>query len=187
VVSLFAFPGPTGEAEVAAKGGPTAGATRRYLQAVDVILADVRGLRDSPSFEKTATWHDRAAAQLEQLSRQGVDPIAGEAGFEAARRLRAIALSLRGVPIDLDSLSNQKYTFTTGGGYSVGGVPGWWGWRPFLQLNPGVTQTNVPQIQAEMQKVVADDQRRRLEAWSQIDRLLIDARKKLTDKYKENF
>jgi hypothetical protein len=189
IVSLFAFPSPAGEAEAGAKvGEPTAGATRRYLQAVDVILADVRALRDSPSYDKTATWHERAAAQIEHLSRQGVDPVAGEAGFEAARRLRAIALSLRGVPIDLNSLSNQKYTFTTGGGYSVGGVvPGWWGWRPFVQQNPSFTQTNVPKIQAEMQKVIADDQRRRLETWSQIDSLLIDARKKLTDKYKEGF
>ncbi|MBA4062372.1 MAG: hypothetical protein C0501_01450 [Isosphaera sp.] len=189
VVSLFAFPSPAGEAEAGAKAGePTAGATRRYLQAVDVILADVRALRDSPSYDKTATWHDRAAAQIEHLSRQGVDPVAGDAGYQAARRLRAIGSSLRGVPIDLNALSNQQYTFTTGGGYGIGGVvPGWWGWRPYIQQNPSFTQTNVPKIQAEMQKVIADDQKRRLEAWAQIDSVLVDARKKLADKYKEGF
>src|SRR5262249_60656159 len=103
ILSLFAFPGAAGEDS--AKLGAnevSVPATQRYLAAVDSILKDIRSAKDSPNYEKTATWHDKAATQLEQLNRRGVDPAAVQAAFEAAKRLRAIASSLRGVPIDLN-------------------------------------------------------------------------------------
>lgn len=187
IVSLFSFPQPPGEADKTDPKGnePTAAMTRRYVQAVESILADVRSLRESPQYEKMATWHEKAAAQIEQLRRLGVDPVAADAGFEAAKRLRAIAQSLRGVPIDTAGLERQQYYYSSGGGWGVGGI-GWWG-RPLIVQNPTSTSTNIPQIQAQIAKVIAADQKKRLETWSAIDRIMIDARRKLTDKYKEQF
>lgn len=182
ILSLFAFPQPPGEAEMGAKGdAPTAAQTKRYVAAVESILADVRSLKDSPNYEKMATWHEKAAAQIEQLQRKGVDPIASEAGFQVAKRLRAIGSSLRGVPIDTKALEGQQYYYSSGGGYGFGG---WWGGGPAIMQNPTSVDTNIPQIQAEIAKVAAADKKKRLETWSAIDGIMVEARRKLTDKYK---
>ena len=185
VLSLFAFPHPRSEADSKDKGDTlSAGMTRRYLQAVESILTEIRSTRDSKKYDKTATWHDQAAAQIEQLSERGVDPVAVDAAFEASKRLRAIASSLRGVPIDTNALASQQYYSARP---SIGVVPhGWWGWQPFV-YGPTQVDTNIPEIQAKISKVIAEDQKRRLEAWSQIERTMIDSRRKLVEKYKSDF
>jgi hypothetical protein len=185
VISLFAFPSPAGESDPGAKGNePSAAMTKRYIAAVETIQAEVRAMRESKNYDKTATWHEKAAAQIEQLNEQGVDPVAVNAAFEVSKSLRAIASSLRGVPIDTNALASQQYYSSRP---SIGVVPGgWWGWQPFV-FGPTQVETNIPEIQAKMAKVVADDQKRRLEAWSLIDRTLVDARRKLSQKYKADF
>ena len=89
---------------------------------------------------------------------------------------------MRGVPIDLDALGSKGYLIA--GSTNVGLSGGWWGVRP---ANIGSLDTNLPQIWAQQQKVVADDKKRRTEVWIQLDELLADARKKLTDKHKTRF
>jgi hypothetical protein len=190
VLSLFAFPQLGGDQpadpKAAANPDAVAAATRRYLGAVETILADVRNMRENPDFNKMATWNEKAAVQIENLNRQNVDPVAVDAAFGAARRLRAIANSLRGVPIDLNALDASQYAFAQGGGGMSVGF-GWWGWRPFWNSGPTFVQTNIPEVQAKMAQVVADDQKKRLDAWSQIEKLMVDARLKLSEKYGGKF
>jgi hypothetical protein len=64
---------------------------------------------------------------------------------------------------------------------------GWWGGYRALAFAPTAVQTNVPEVQGEMAKVIAGDKKKRLETWTQIDQLLAEARRKLSDKYKTNF
>jgi hypothetical protein len=181
VVSLFAFPGATGsEADAVGKDQVSVPATQRYLAAVESILEDISRARTGTNYDKTATWHDRSAEQIEHLNRRGVDPLAVEAGLEAARRLRAIAGSLRGVPIDLTALAaKQQYDLSPVilGGLGRGVFGGW-----------GLSMSNnAPQIQDKMTRVIADDQRQRAEAWSQINRLISEAKRQLGEKYKAAF
>src|SRR4029453_5483005 len=96
------------------------------------------------NYEKTATWHEKAAAQIEQLNERGVDPAAVNGAFEVSKRLRAIAGTLRGVPIDLDALASKQYYYSRP---SVGVMPGgWWGWQPVI-FGPTQVETNIPEIQ----------------------------------------
>jgi hypothetical protein len=184
ILSLFAFPGAAGEDDAkAAKDEVSVGATQRYVAAVTAILDNIKKAKDSPQYEKTATWHDKAAAQLEQLNRRGVDPLAVEAALESAKRLHAIAASMRGVPIDMEALARKGYYYNH---TSIGWSVGWWGGvRPVYM--PGPVETNYPQIMAEQAKVIAADKQRRSDAWSQIDSLLLRARDELTTKYKAKF
>lgn len=185
VVSLFSFPSASPEDTPPPKDKDEASgpATQRYMAAVGAILADIRKVRDTGNFEKSATWHDQSAAQIEQLSRLHVDKIAVDAAFEAAKRLRAIGASLRGVPINLEALQQQGYAAAAQSITWNGGWGGWWGgWRSW-GINPGP----IFELQGRMAQVVADDQKNRLQAWSQIDQMMIEARKKLTDKYKLTF
>jgi hypothetical protein len=177
VLSLFAFPG-SGPSEADGKADePSVIPSKHYYEALNVILRNLSGMRDSKDYDKTATWHEKAVAQIEQLSHRGVDPAAVQAGAEVAARLRGIALSLRGVPIDLDKLSAQSYA------YVYGAVPafGWWGGG-----NVNV-QTNVPEMQAKMAKTIADDQKKRVDAWSQIERVMSEARRTLSEKFMTPF
>lgn len=186
ILSLFAFPQAPGEADPNVKGSePSASMTRRYMTAVDTVLADIRKMRESPNYDRMATWHEKAAAQIEQLSKQGVDPLAVDAAFQASKRLRAIAASMRGVPIDVNALQSQQFYSSRP---QIGMFPtrGWWGWQPFL-MGPAQVETNIPQIQEKISKVVAEDQKKRVEAWSQIERTMVDTRRKLSEKYKIDF
>jgi hypothetical protein len=183
--SLFAFPSAHGpDAPEVAKDQPSLPMTQRYMAAVDAILTDISKAKDSPNYDKTATWHDKAAAQLENLSRRGVDPIAVEGALESARRLRAIAGSLRGVPIDLNALASKpQYEL---GGLMVGG--GGWGWGRGIFGHWGIgIQSNVSEIQDRMSKVIANDEKKRSEAWSQINQAMGEAKRKLAEKYKTEF
>lgn len=185
LISLFAFPQLPGDPDPKIKGNEiSVDMTKRYLQAVDTIVAETKALQKSPDYNKMATWHDKAADQIDHLSRRGVDQIASDAAYATSRRLRAVAQSLRGVPIDKKALEGQEYYYYSGGGWGVGG--GWFGWRPYWN-GGGYLQTNIPEIQGQIAKLIADDEKERLAAWSDIARILQDARRKLGDKYKMDF
>jgi hypothetical protein len=198
IVSLFAFPTAhddlkdldakdTDPDNPAAKKGneisPTS--TKRYFTTVNAILNDLKKTQNNPNYAKTATWHEKGAAQIAQLSRLRVDPAAVNAAMEAARGLQAIGASLRGVPVDVNALSNQAYAVT----YRQTGIMpgGWWGWRPYLYIGSSQLDTNIPQIQASISKVIDEDQTRRAETWSQISRTMVDTGNTLSEKYKLKF
>ena len=178
VLSLFAFPAAGEETPAPAADKVSVAATRQYLRAVEAVLDDLRKVKDDKGYEKTATWHEKAAAQIEQLNRRGVDPAAVTAAEAAATRVRAIAGSLRGVPIDADALGKTAYAY----GGRVGGP--FAAWNPFAST---IVQTNLPEVQAKIAKVVEDDKQRRAELWAQIDQAISAARNALREKYKEKF
>jgi hypothetical protein len=185
VISLFAFPsmGAQDQAKIAVSGP----ATKRYLAAVDTLLGDLSAKKDSPDYLKTATWHEKAATQIEQLSRMGADPIAVEAAIGAAKRIRAIGATLRGVPVDIKEIDSKAYYYSQP---NYGVSFGWWGgFRPMVTYNPGGggVQTNLPQVYAERAKTVADSDRQRTDLSIQIGQIMGDAKRKLSEKYKIQF
>ena len=188
LLSLFSFPHP-GAPEAGAVDGkePTAGATRRYLAAVDAVMADLRKMKDGANYEKTATWHDKTAAQLDMIGRGNVDPIAVDAAYQCAKQLRAIAASMRGVPIAMSEANDKAYAYSSGTPYW-----GWWGGGRrgalrSLAFSTPYVDTNIPQLQQDVAKAIADDKKKRVEAWVGIDQTLAAARRKLGDKYKAKF
>jgi len=185
VFSLFSFPGVGGPEDAKATGQPTGPATQRYLKAVDAILSDLGAKKDNPDYTKTATYREKAAGQIEQLSRTGVDPVASDAAFAVAARIRAIAATIRGLPVDLKEIDSKYYYHSTSN-VSVGW--GWWG-RPSLIYNPGggSVSTNYKEIQEQRAKSIAASESKRLELSGQINDLMVEAKRKLADKYKLPF
>lgn len=186
VMSLFAFPG-VGTPEDPTKdlaGMPSGPATQRYIKAVEAILSGLGSKKDDPDVAKTATWREKAAGQIEQLSRNGVDPIAVDAAFAVAKRIRAIAATLRGLPVDLKEIDSRAWSHSDST-WSVG--IGWWG-RGGIMYNPNAgSSNNFQQIQEERAKAIAASESKRLELSSQINNTMTDAKKKLADKYKIPF
>lgn len=176
VLSLFAFPGTASEDDSLKAGEISPGATQRYFAATNTILTDLRKQKESKDYNKMATWHDKAADQLYHLNRTGVDALAVKVADDAGRRLKALGLSLRGVPIDTKALdASSYYTYSTSGGW------GWWGGRT-TSFN-----TNIPQVRGEIAQVVAKDEKTRLSTWAQIDQMVSDTRRQLGEKYKLQF
>jgi hypothetical protein len=176
VLSLFAFPGTAAEDTNLRPGEISADATSRYFAATNAVLGDLRAQKASKDYTKMATWHDKAADQLYHLNRTGVDPLALKVADDSGRRLKALSLRLRGVPIDTKALdASSYYTYSTSGGW------GWWGGRSTSY------STNIPQVRGEIAQVVARDEKTRLVTWSQIDQMLSDTRRQLADKYKTGF
>jgi hypothetical protein len=188
IVSLFAFPAVYEEpSETPMKDnlGVSAGATKRYFGTVSAILDDIRKSKDSPNYDKTATWHEKAAAQIEHLSRQRVDPDAVNAALQVASRLKSLADSMRGVPVDVNGLASQQYYYS---GRQIGlGIGGWWGWRPQAFVGPVQVNTNMAQVQEAIAKVISDDHTHRTEVWSQINRIMADGKRDLSQKLKIPF
>jgi hypothetical protein len=171
VLGMFSFP-QVGEAK--APTMPTGPATRRYIDSVRRLADDVLKMAQTGKPEKTVMWHETGAKKIEHLDPRGVDPDALQYGLFVADRLRAIAGSLRGVPIDLDRLARSAYSI-----HVVRPFPfWWWGGGPV-----GDFQTNVPEVRAKMEKVIAEDQKNRQQLWSQIERSYAEVRQKLAVKY----
>jgi hypothetical protein len=193
IVSLFAFPAIEDEHpdpnDPAPKKGtdkePSPMATKRYMSTVNSILDDLKRTTSAPNYNKTATWHEKVAAQIVQLSRLRVDPLAVNAALQSAKTVQSIAGSLRGVPMEVADLESKQYMLA----YQPTGISLglWWGWRPQLNIGPAQVETNIPQIQAAISKVIDDDQARRTEAWSRITRAMNDVREELGKKYKMPF
>lgn len=186
ILSLFAFPGhaEADDEELKVMGDQVSvAATKRYLAAVDVVLTDLRAAKDSPDYLKMATWNEKAADQIDHLRTKAVDKVAADAARDVSKRLRAIAGSLRGVPINLDAIQSTAYYNTSS---NVGIAVGWWGVRPVWN-GGAIVDSNLAQVQKEKDKAIEDDRKRRTEAWIQIDTALSDAKRKLEDKYKERF
>jgi hypothetical protein len=175
-----------GEADVVpvAPTGVTPAATARYYKAVNAVLDDLKAQnKKAKDYTKTATWHDTAATRVETLSVLNVDPAVIEYGHGTAARLRAIAESLRGVPVEAAILQSKAY--------AVAYMPrvGLWSPRGGARINPWAfagpqsVQTNLPQIREKQAAVIEQDKENRGKLWDQIDQQRSATRRAVADKY----
>lgn len=134
---------------------PTVEATHNYYDAIEEMLGDVEK-RNGPNYLATAVWHERYAQKIDHLPITGVDPELMTYGRETSARLVALASSLRGTPLEINTLNNAityKVQPEFGGG-------GWWGGGGLrtadgpvptgYQFNSNVTQIREQQAQAVM-------------------------------------
>lgn len=194
LISLFQFPshheGEPPEARPTSGSDPGSGTisaeqTRRYVKAVDNILVKVKmpppaqNLTEANRYTQAALAIEASAEQIDHLSRANVDPIAIEAAQESAKRLRAIASSLKGVPVDLNVINSGSYYYVSGG------FPGWIGWgrRAFPFVAGRSVNTNIPQANERMMRVIADDQKNRDNLMGEIQSTMNEAKQKLAEKY----
>jgi hypothetical protein len=155
-------------------------ASKRYY---DAVVAAVRDLefqnRRATDYEKTALWHENHAARIENLSTIGVDPELVAWGYNLSQQLRALANSLRGVPIEVDRLNrairvdvrtyNRRIATTEFGGIFR---PEWF-----------TTQSNLQDVRAAQQEAIIQDREDRAAIW----RMLEEDRQAIVAKMKEKY
>lgn len=184
VMSLILMPGPpdassatpapptpdgTSPATAASSNTPNLNASRTYYSAVNQIVDDLEALaKKGGNYNKTATWHDNYAKKIDDLPIGGVDPDLLTWGGTVSSNLRALAVSLRGVPIDVKMLEGGLQ-------YNIQYLPAgyrnnnWSVWST-VSYHPEYlnVETNQAQIRAEQAKAVAAGAKQREQVWQLI-------------------
>lgn len=160
-------------------------ASQQYFAAVDQVLSDLqRANRNATSYSRTAKWHERFAEKISQLPIANIDEDLVEYGGSVASKLRALAASLSGVPVDVNLLErtvtyNMHYT-PPWGGVSV------WGGAAYRPPSVNVT-SNLREVRERQAAAIARGAEERRQIWQ----MLLDERgamrRKLTGKYNVEF
>lgn len=170
------------EGQNAAKASLTA--TRNYYASVNQILVDLEAMaKKGGNYNRSAVWHDNFAKKIDQLSIRGVDPDLLAYGLKVSSNLRALGVSLRGVPVEVNELEGSvsyNVQYQSAGYYNAGGSI--WGsvsWQPAM-VN---VDTNQAQIRAQQAKAIANGAKQREQIWQ----ILQDDRQKIRVTMLEKF
>jgi len=158
-------PTPDG-ATAAATNEPALNASRTYYMSVNQIMDDLEAMaKKGGNYNKTATWHDNYAKKIDDLPIRGVDPDLLTWGTTVSSNLRALAVSLRGVPIDVKMLEG-------GLTYNIQYLPAgyrnnnWSVWSTVSYQPEYVNvETNQAQIRGEQAKAIAAGAKQREQVW----------------------
>jgi hypothetical protein len=158
-------------------------ASQNYYRAVRQLIDDLTRInRRAKDYAKTALWHDTYATRIEQLSINNVDPELVEWSGHVSSQLRALAASLRGVPLELQRLEGQKFVrFYPIPWYSVRYGP--WGYAPYSLRRVD----NLDEIRAKQADAIAAGAADREKIWKELVDLTQDIRQKMAEKYKLDF
>jgi hypothetical protein len=177
---------PTAAATGPAK--PTLNASRNYYNAVNQILDDLEAMaRKGKNYNKTAVWHDNFAKKIDQLSIRSVDPQILNYGAAVASNLRALAVSLRGVPVSVNRLERSVT-------YNVQYQPG--GYRPYndsIWSSVGYqpewvnVETNQAEIRGKQAEAIEAGAKQREEIWQIISSDRQQIRLKMQETFGRDF
>jgi hypothetical protein len=164
--------------------GPSVARTADYYRNIVRMLSDLekqssRGKNPA----RTAQWYEQYATRINQLPLTGVDASVVDFGARTASMLRAIANSLRGVAIKIDTLNHTAYYAERpdpGGMWGGGGVftPGGY-FTPFVHVD-----TNIPQVRSQQAQAIIDGAGERDAAWKEIADDRSRVRREMYDKYR---
>jgi hypothetical protein len=194
ILSLVASPG-----DAVGSGDPAAGpiktpkeaaglaASLRYYRAVNSALDDLRaqGGAKGKDYVRSATFFDTYARRIQKLPMPGVDPALVRYGASVAAKLGAMAGSLRGAKIQLDTYDSYKSATWAGGGPGLVIGPGGIG----IGLGGGgaALSSNVETMKTRQAEVVARLEPERAKLWGVLESDRSVVRRELLEKYKIDF
>ena len=163
---------------------PTVQSSRSYYTAVNQIVDDLEAMaKKAKNYNKTATWHDNYAQKIDELPIRSVDPDLLTWGASVSSNLRALAVSLRGVPISVNMLEgglNYNVQYQPAGyhssNYSV------WSTVSYQPAYLNV-ETNQSQIRAKQAEAIAAGSMQREQVWQ----LLLGDRQKIRVKMQATY
>ncbi|QDU38930.1 hypothetical protein Mal4_32620 [Maioricimonas rarisocia] len=162
-----------------------ADASLQYWNSVNQIINDLeRANRRAKDYQRTATWHDNFAEKIDDLPVSGVDPALQEFGADVSSKLRALAVSLRGVPIQVNTLQKSVT-------YNAHFDPGWaamniWGGVGAKPSSYNVT-SNLQEVREKQAAAVAAGAEKRVRIWSMIREERAKTLRAMRQKYGDTF
>lgn len=159
--------------------------TVKYYRAVDRIINDLqRANRRAKNYQRTAVWHDNFARKIDQLSVVGVDSELVKYGSSIASHLRALAASLRGVPLEVNTLqSSVTYNVQYNPPWAYAG---WWGGVGGRPASWRVT-SNLQQVRAKQAEAIIRGEKQRRQVWTMIENQRARIRVRMRQKYGDHF
>jgi len=144
---------------------PDRDATSRYLSSVNRIVMDLdRNLNRANDYLRTATWHDNFAAKIDRLPASGVASEVLEYGQRMSSRLRALAVSLRGVAVKVNVQEGTiVYNSFVNPSYEYYGLWGF-GYQP---ANVNVT-SNLQAVRERQASAILEGAEERTAIWQMI-------------------
>jgi len=192
VMTLILTPTPGTSPSRASAGAsrPRAGRTGlpetvKYYRAVDRILKDLqRANRRAKNYQRTALWHENFARKTDQLPVAGVDTDLIKYGESISSDLRALAASLRGVPLEVNTLQSSVT-------YNVDYSPswayvGWWGGVGGRPATWRVT-SNLRDVRAKQAEAIIRGEKQRQQVWKMINDKRARIRTRMRQKYGDQF
>ncbi len=173
--------------------------SRYYYLAVEEAIDDLsRKNRKKASYEQTVRWHETYANKLAEMSTVGVDPDLVNYSNKINRNFRALAASLRGQAVEIDS-QEQSVTWnyeydpgyaTVGLGWPYGGGwgGGWGGWGS-VGGKPASwkTTSNLEEVREKQAEAVAAGAKQREEIWLFIEDERHDMASTMRERYGAEF
>ncbi len=189
ILTLINSPTPEslgGSSQVASTQAPETAvhASIRYYQGVveALTMLDVKN-QNANDYNRTAMWHESYAKKIEQLPRMGVDPELLAWGADVCSKLRALAVSLSGEPVQIDKLNRTIQFRTRSIDTPYANTPYGFLYRPLFVT----TDNNVDQVRAQQQQLVEKGSSDRENIWNMLreDKQAIAA--KMQQKYMIDF
>lgn len=169
ILSLVRTPTMAAEVDTAASGtAANPVATKRYYQAVVGYVDDLLRIKKKKAadYNKTATWHETYARKIEDLSVAGVDGDIRQWGYETSKRLKALAGSLRGLPMEIDELERKiRVDFKP---WYVRSATTPWGY--YYTPEGGTATTNESEIRIKQQEAIDAFAKQRDQVWEMIEK-----------------
>lgn len=158
---------PPAEETPEAAAARIARANRRYLDGANRIINDLyRASRNASDYRRTVTWHETFARKLEALPTDSVREEFVDFSLQTAQRFRALASSLRGQSIQVDTknraITREVTSFDPGWTYV--NYWGGFGYRPPVMH----VESNVARIREQQAAAVAEGQLEREKIWTHI-------------------
>lgn len=165
--------------------------TIRFFNAVRRQLDDLeKQARKAKDYRSSAHWFETAAKNISQLPSRDVDPDLLNYSASVATKLRAIARSLRGVPLDVKALefAKKQEVYVYPQNYYNSG--GWWGGSgvsygagyAFAQTRYEY-HNNFAEVEARQAKVIAEAEKERQQVWDLLQGETASMRSQLSKKF----
>ncbi len=141
-------------------------ATRKYVSAVNKYISDLEAAsRRAKEYERTATWHDNYAQKILALPVQDVAQEAIDYGLNTASSFRALAASLRGQAVSIQSDQNAlvyRYNYQPGAvGVNI------WGGVGYRESAVNY-DSNLQEVRERQAAAVQSGSNERLQIWQSI-------------------
>lgn len=163
-------------------------ATLRFYNSIRRQLDDLeKQARKSKDYTSSAQWFETAAKNISQLPSRDVDTNVLNYSTSVSNKLRAIARSLRGVPLDVKALefAKKQETYVYPQNYYNSG----WGSGVSYGAGYAFAQTryeyhnNFAEVEARQAKVIADAEKDRQQVWDLLQGETASMRSQLSKKY----
>ncbi len=185
VLGLIRSPHPEASQDQSTSTDSVTGlATLNYYDNVVHIINNLkRQNRQGNDYNSTALWHEKFANQIEQLPSKGVDPEVVAYGYDTSKKLRSLASSLRGVPIEVNQLQNAIRVDYQTTNVMTGATPFGYLYRPgFVNAT-----SNIAQVRSQQADVIAKDQADREQVWLMMRDSQNDIATRMSKKYDMKF